>query len=163
MDSFITTFHIDWKIIVAQGFNFVVVFSVLYLLALKPLRTLMSERSERIAKGLEDAKKNQEILIASEKEKEEVIRNARIQANEIFEGAKKEAELKKTEMIGIAQKDVENMINNAKKMLESEKVKMVEEAKQEIVSLVVKATEKLLESHKDDSYEDKALKQIKNI
>jgi F-type H+-transporting ATPase subunit b len=163
MDSFITTFHIDWKIILAQGINFSIVFSVLYFLALKPLKTLMKDRSEHIAKGLEDAKKNKDLLITSEKEHEEIVRTARAQANEIFTEAKKEAELKKTEMIGIAQKDVENMINNAKKILEIEKVKMVEEAKGEIVSLVVKATEKLLESHKDESYEKKVLSQINKI
>jgi DNA polymerase len=49
------------------------------------------------------------------------------------------------------------------KILEAEKNKMIEEAKGEIVSLVVKATEKLLESHNDESFDKKALEQIKKI
>jgi F0F1-type ATP synthase membrane subunit b/b' len=49
-------------------------------------------------------------------------------------------------MLAEASHEVETMIANGKKRLEAEKAKMVEEAKQEIVSLVVRSTEKLLES-----------------
>ena len=66
-------------------------------------------------------------------------------------------------MVENANKEVEQMIASGKKMLEAEKIKMVEEAKNEIVSLVVKATEKLLESHDDESFNKKALEQIKKI
>ena len=45
----------------------------------------------------------------------------------------------------------------------SEKIKIVEEAKGEIVSLVVKATEKLLESHQDEKFDEKAINQIKKM
>ena len=56
MESIISTFHIDWKIIIAQMINFVIVFVVLYIFALKPLSKLMKERGEKIAKGIDDAK-----------------------------------------------------------------------------------------------------------
>ena len=54
MDSIINTFHIDWKIIIAQAVNFGIVFVVLYIFALKPLNKLMAERAEKIKKGVED-------------------------------------------------------------------------------------------------------------
>lgn len=163
MDSFIGTFHIDWKIIVAQVINFAIVLFILQFLALKPLKKLMKERSERIEGGLSDAAKNAEILKNTKKEYDEIISKARIEAHDIFQEGKKEAEEKKKEMIESAGKEVENMINNGKKVLEAEKSKMIEEAKEEIVSLVVKATEKLLESHNDSSFDKKALEQIKKI
>src|SRR3989344_4480411 len=75
MESIISTFHIDWKIIIAQMVNFAVVFAVLYVYALKPLSKLMKERSEKIEGGLLDAKKSQELLGQATKEhKENVIR-----------------------------------------------------------------------------------------
>lgn len=163
MDSFITTFHIDWKIIIAQAINFVIVFSVLYFLALKPLKKLMAERTENINKGIEDAKTNSTLLSQTKKEYEEVISKAREEAHTIFQNGKKEAEAKKTLMIEEASKEVESMIANGKKILESEKVKMIEEAKKEIVSLVVKATEKLLNDNDNKEYNDKALNQIKKM
>ena len=57
MDSLISTFHIDWHLIVAQLVNFAVVILVLWRFALKPLGKLMDERGQTIAGGLENAKK----------------------------------------------------------------------------------------------------------
>jgi F-type H+-transporting ATPase subunit b len=149
MDSIISTFHIDWKIIIAQAINFVVVFVVLYIFALKPLSKLMKERSEKIAEGVENAKKNDAMLKATQVEYEEVLAKARIEANKIFQDGKKEVEAKKTIMLEEAKNEVQRIIENGKKSLQSEKVKMVEEAKKEIVTLAMLATEKLIKSKQD--------------
>ena len=163
MDSFIETFHIDWKIIIAQGINFTIVLFVLYFLIVKPLKKLMKERSETISGGLNDAKVNAELLLNTKKEYDQIITKARTEAHTIFQEGKTEAESKKAEMIENAKKEVEIMISNGKKMLESEKAKIIEEAKKEIVSLVVLSTEKLLESHPDNNFEGKAIGHIKKI
>ena len=163
MESFISTFHIDWKIIIAQAINFVIILSVLYLFALKPLKKMMSERTSRIEKGIEDAKTNSEMLANTQKEYDTVLAKAKTEAHEIFQEGKREAEQKKAELLENASKEVEAMITNGKKILEAEKVKMVEEAKKEIVTLVVKATEKLLESEDNNSYEAKTIEKIKKM
>jgi F-type H+-transporting ATPase subunit b len=144
MDSIISTFHIDWKIIIAQAINFAIVFAVLYFYALKPLSKLMAERAEKIAKGIIDAKKNSETLNKTEKEYEDALSRARREADVIFQNAKKEAEVKKTEMLEKTKTEVASMIEAGKKSLEAEKVKMVSEARGEIISLVMLSTEKLL-------------------
>ncbi len=163
MDSFISTFHIDWKILIAQAINFGIVFLLIYFFALKPLKKVMGERTKSIEGGISDAKNNAIILEKTKQEYNDIVAKARNEAHTIFQEGKKEAENKKAEMLEIAQKEVETIISNGKKILETEKVKMVEEAKKEIVSLVVLATEKLLESHKDESFEKKAVDQIKKI
>lgn len=163
MDSFIETFHIDWKIIIAQGINFVVVLFVLYFLLVKPLKKLMKERTENIQGGLHNAKVNAELLSKTKKEYDIIISNARAEANVIFQEGKHEAELKKTEMMENAKKEVDNMILNGKKVLESEKAKIIEEAKQEIVSLVVLSTEKLLESNANEKFDTTAINKIKKM
>lgn len=149
MDSIISTFHIDWKIIIAQAINFGVVFVVLYIFALKPLSKLMAERSEKIAKGIDDAKTNASLLTKTEAEYNEILLKARAEANKIFQDGKKEAENEKTLMLEKAKNEVIIVIENGKKVLEVEKVKIVEEAKKEIVSLTMLATEKLISSKKD--------------
>jgi F-type H+-transporting ATPase subunit b len=163
MDSLITTFHIDWKIIIAQAINFGIVLLVLYLFALKPLKKLMNERTARIETGVSDAKANALLLANTKKEYDAVLAKAREEAHVLFQEGKKEAEENKAIMLAKAQSDVETMVQNGKKTLEAEKTKMVEEAKSEIVSLVVKATEKLLESHTDESFDQKTLSQIKKL
>lgn len=163
MDSFIETFHIDWKIIIAQAINFVVVLFILNFLLIKPLRKTMKEREEKITGGLNDADKNAKLLEKTKKEYDSIILNAKSEANTIFQEGKREAMTKKTEMLENAQKEVELMIQNGKKTLESEKIKMVEEAKQEIVSLVVSATEKLLASENNDKFNQKTINQMKEM
>jgi F-type H+-transporting ATPase subunit b len=163
MDSFISTFHIDWKIMIAQAINFIIVFLVLYFLAVKPLQKIMSERTITIEKGLKDAKDNALVIENSRKEYENVIAKAKNEAHTLFQEGKKEAEIKKTDMIEEAKIMVENMIASGKKTLEAEKAKMVEEAKAEIVSLVVKATERLLEQTADSKLDDKLTKKLVDL
>lgn len=163
MESFITTFHIDWKILIAQAINFGIIFAVLYFFALKPLKKVMSERTNVIEKGIADAKHNAELITSTKKEYEEVISKARAEAHELFQEGKKDAEAKKAEIVAKAQSEVEAMIASGKKSLESEKAKMVEEAKAEIVSLVVAATEKVLNDKEDGSITDKAVKKVNHI
>ena len=149
MESIISTFHIDWKIIIAQAVNFGVVFVVLYIFALKPLSKLMAERSEKIAKGIDDAKANANLLEKTRAEYDEALQKARLEANKIFQDGKKEAEAKKTLMLEEAKKETTTIIENGKKMLEAEKTKMVEDAKKDIVNLAMLATEKLLSTKQD--------------
>jgi F-type H+-transporting ATPase subunit b len=149
MESIIGTFHIDWKIIIAQALNFGIVFVVLYVFALKPLSKLMNERSEKIAKGIDDAKTNEQLLTKTRAEYDAVLVQARVEANKIFQDTKKEAENEKMLMLEKAKQEVETTIENGKKTLAVEKAKIVEEAKKEIVSLTMAATEKLLSSKQD--------------
>ena len=149
MDSIISTFHIDWKIIIAQAINFGVVFVVLYIFALKPLSKLMAERSQNIAKGIDDAKTNAVLLEKTAKEYENALAKARLEADKIFQDGKQEALNKKATMLEEAKKEVASIIENGKQTLESEKIMMLEEAKKEVINLAMLATKKLLASKED--------------
>ncbi len=149
MESIISTFHIDWKIIIAQAINFGVVFVVLYIFALKPLSKLMKERSEKIGKGIDDAKTNAELVAKAKIQYDEAIAKAKNEANKIFQDGKKEAEAKKSAMLEEAKKEVEAIITNGRKTLEADKVKIVEEAKKDIATLATLASEKILSSKPD--------------
>ena len=149
MESIISTFHIDWKIIIAQAVNFGVVFVVLYIFALKPLSKLMAERAEKIASGINDAKKSNELLQkATEEYKENTIklRKVSIEAQKELE---RDLEKLRNENLERIKADNDEWIKNRTKQMEVEKVKMVEEAKGEVVNLAIIATEKLLSSKKD--------------
>lgn len=163
MESIISTFHIDWKIIIAQAVNFAIVFAVLYQYALKPLNKLMDERRDKIEKGVSDAKANAETLKRTKEEHEAVLSKARGEAEAIFQAGKKDAETKKTEMLEKTKLEVSTMIENGKKTLEVEKNKMVEEARKEIANLAIQATEKLLQGKLDKHFDDKSAKELNHL
>lgn len=163
MESIISTFHIDWKIMIAQAINFGIVFVALYIFALKPLAKLMTERSEKIAKGFNDAKTNAILLEQTRTEYEAVLSRAKTEANKIFQDGKKEAEARKTVMLEEAKKEVAITIENGKKMLEAEKTKMISEARNEIINLTIKATEKLIGSRVDESSAEEAIRELNDL
>ena len=163
MESIINTFHIDFKIIFAQIFNFGIVFVVLYIYALKPLNKLMKERSEKIAQGIDDAKSNAEVLKNTKAEYEKIVAKARNEADKIFQEGKKEAEIKKTSILEKTKDEVAIMIENGKKNLENEKIKMVGQATEEISSLSVKIAEKILGNKINESFDEKTMKELNKI
>lgn len=149
MESIVSAFHIEWSSIISQMVNFGVVFAVLYIFAIKPLQTLMEERTGRISRGVEDAKANAEILERTQREYEDALKKAREDANNIFQQGKKEAEAKRAAMLEEASKEVSSMIEGGKRSLAREKSKMVDEARSEIVALAAIATEKLIKEKVD--------------
>jgi F-type H+-transporting ATPase subunit b len=163
MESIINTFHIDLKIIIAQIINFGIVLAVLYFYALKPLNKIMKERSEKIEKGMSDAKSNAEILNNTKAQYEEALTKARKEADKIFQEGKKEAEAKKILMLEKTKEEVAIMIEGGKKNLENEKIKMVNEAKEEITSLSIKIAEKILGKKIDGAFDEKTIKELNNI
>lgn len=144
MQEFIQTFHIDWKLMIAQVINFGLVFLALYLLATKPLKKLIKERGQEIETGLNDAKENAVLLEQTKKEYAEVLTKARLEAQKVFEKGKKEALAKGESMLSEAKAEVDKILENGKKALETEKVKMVGEAKNELASLAILAAHKIM-------------------
>jgi len=123
----------------------------------------MKERSEKIEKGISDAKSNAEILNNTKAEYEEVLAKARKEADKIFQDGKKEAESKKALMLEKAKEEVAILIEGGKKNLENEKLKIIGEAKEEIASISIKIAEKILSSKIDGSFDEKTMKELKNI
>jgi F-type H+-transporting ATPase subunit b len=146
MEALISTFHIDWKLMVAQIINFVLVFLALYFLAAKPLKKLIEERTEEITTGLLSGEENKTLLENTKKEYDAVLLKARTEAHELLQETKQEATARKAEMLEQAKAEVALMIENGKKTLEAEKAKMVADAKNEVASLVIQATEKVLQN-----------------
>lgn len=163
MEALISTFHIDWKLMVAQIINFILVFLAIYLLAAKPLRKTIEERTKEIETGLANSKKNREILENTKKEYEETMLKARNEAGEFIKNAREENELKKKEMLENTNKEVLAMIENGKKSLEKEREIMMASVKKEIVDLVIATTEKVLEEKIDSKYKDKVIKELSNL
>ena len=87
MDSLVSTFHLDLGLFLAQAVNFAIVLAVLYYFAFKPIAKVMNERSEKIEKSLADAKEIEAKLADTEKERQEVINEAKKAASLLLEEA----------------------------------------------------------------------------
>lgn len=160
MENLIETFHIDLKLIIAQMFNFAVVFLVLYWFAFKPIAKVMSERTNKIEKSLDDAKKIETKLAQAQTEFNQTITEAKQQANALLTKAGQESDAKKAEMIVRAKEEIGQIINKEKQKMQAEKAQTLKEIKQETADLVILTVEKIL-GEKVDAKKDKEI--IKKI
>ena len=144
MESIISTFHIDWKIIIAQAINFGVVFVVLYIYALKPLSKLMKERSEKIETGINDAKKSGELLQKAAEEYKQNTTKLRVMALDAQKELGKELEQLRAENLNRIKADNDEWTKKRIAQMEIDKKALVESAKGEVVTLAILAAEKIM-------------------
>lgn len=164
MDTIIEAFHVDVKILIAQAFNFAIVFAVLYYFVFKPLTKVMNDRSKKIEKSLEDAQKIDAKLIKTEEEYKKVIADAKKEANDIIKRANEDAEKRKQDMVVKAREEIGQAINEEKAKIQIEKAAVLKELKKEVADLVLVSLEKVL-GEKVDSKKDAEMikKTMKNL
>lgn len=156
MQELINTFHIDIKLIVAQLINFAIVLFVLYKFAYGPILKMMTERTEKIEKGITDAENAGAKLKEIEEKEKAVLTEARKQAQEIISSAEAVANKSKEEIVVAAKEQSERILAEAEKKIEAEKTQMMQEVKGQIASLVISATSKIIDE-KLDSEKDKVI------
>ncbi len=157
MDSLLGTFHINLQGVIFQVINFAIVFAVLYFAAIRPLMKMLDKRSAEIAQGLSDAKRNAELVSASELAYKAEIEKARKEAYEIVQSAKKDAESKREEAVSETSKQVERMLSEGKAELGREKETIIKEAQKQMTGVVIDAAEKALDDVLADGALDKQL------
>ena len=166
MDELIKTFHIDWKLLIAQLINFGIVLFVVYRFVLKPLSKTMDQRTKEIEKSLDDAKKIESNLAKIEQEREEKILAARKEAQEIVKRAEKQGEVQGQQMVSEAKKEVQTIVAATREQLAQEKHQIIKEIKSEVSELVVMATKKVLEKtgkkEIDQKLVEESLKELKH-
>lgn len=156
MDSIISTFHLDLKLIIAQLVNFLIVALVLWYFALKPLIKVMQDRTTKIENSLAQAKEIETNLAKANLDRQQMLNQTQKEAEDIINKAKTLAESKKKEMVSLAKQEVEKVVADGKIQINEEKEKMMVDLKNEVADLVVLATEKLLQK-KVDTKQDKEL------
>jgi len=156
MDELIRKLGIDWKLLLAQIVNFVILFLVLKKFLYKPLINLMNRRREKIIDGLEKAKRGEEEFAKIAELKERELAKIQKEAEGLIQKAKEIGDKKQHEILKEAEEKTKKIVEEARGRIEIEKEKMLKEVRQDIANLVVNATEKILKE-KIDEKKDKEL------
>ena len=156
MSLLLSKLGIDWKLLIAQIVNFLVLLFVLWKFAYGPILAMLEKRQKKIEKGLADADEAHKKLVESEERQKEILKNARVEAKDIVEKAREQAEKAKSEIAAESKVQAEKIIISAKSEIEQEKQKTIAEIKSEIGGLVAAATEKIV-GEKMDGKKDKEM------
>lgn len=152
----LTKLGIDWKLLLAQIVNFVILLAILYKFLYKPVIKLLEDRQAKIEKSLKQAEEIQKNLYTSEGEKAKVLEAARGEAGKIVAESREMAIKVRDEMLNKAKMEAANIVDSGKKELLAEKETMMRDAKTELADILKMAAEKIIKE-KLDSERDAAL------
>lgn len=147
---------INWKLLLAQAVNFLILLYVLKRFAYQPLLRLLDERSRKIEKGLADAEAAREKLATSLEEEKKILATAREEARRTLEQAEANAKKRDAALLAETKGKIDKMITDADAHLAEEKSKLIREAKAELTSVVLLGLEKMLRE-KVDADRDRTL------
>jgi ATP synthase F0 subunit b len=160
MNDLIATFHIDWKLMLAQIFNFALVFVILYFIAIKPLRKVIRDRHTDITTGLENAEKSKVALSEAEETKKEIEKEARMKAVDTLTKAEEDGKGIVAQAQVDAEKEKQGILENGRAMVDKERESMIKELNTETAKAVVMSVEKILKNTMTGEKSEKIIKEI---
>lgn len=155
MGELVTTFGIDWKLLLANSLTFFLVLWILRKFAFRPIMDALDRRQQTIRSGLDAAKQSQTELAAIQHEKEVVLKAAKSEALAIVHEAKQQGEATRQKLVDQANAEAQATIERTKTLLDRERHDMVKRAKGELADLVVAATAKVLDTTVDEKMRGK--------
>ena len=121
MDELVKTFHIDWKLLIAQIVNFTIVLVVLWHFAFKPLSKVMNKRTIDIEQSLKNAEEVEKKLKQAAEAKDKIVIDAKKEAQAILEKSNQDAEKIKNDKLQETRTEMEKIAAKTKAELVSEK------------------------------------------
>ena len=157
-DSLFRIIGFDGQLIfdsIITGINVFILFFLLSYFLFNPVQKVLKNRSEKIKKEIENAKKQEEDAIALKAEYEKKLADTRIEVETIVEDARKNANKLSESIIADAKTEAQNIINRGNKEVEQEKAKAVDELKNQVISISTLIASKIIKENVDTKREDK--------
>ena len=134
---------IDWRLLIAQLVNFLILFFLLKKLLYKPVLDLLERRRVLIADGLRDAERSKERLAGIEGERKQVIEQAEGERRRVLETAALEAEQLHHQRLQAAANEAATVIVRAKEEAERLRQELLAEVRREVGDLVLRISRKV--------------------
>ncbi len=148
MESLLDAFGIDWKLLTAQLVNFGVLFVALTWLLYKPVMKTLDERSQKIAKGVEDAELASLKAATADEDAAKVVKGAETEAETIVSSARDLAGTEKARIVKEADARAAQIAADADARAKETAAKALRDSEKEVARLAVLAAEKILRDTK---------------
>ena len=136
---------------------FLIIWVVLAKFAWPQILSMMDERGKRIQESLDEAETTKKKAIASRKEYDELVTDARRKSADIVLEARKDAEAERARIIEAAHKEAENIIAKAHANAEDERNAIYAAAAASIADLSVSVASKIVGETLDQDGEQRRL------
>lgn len=148
---------INWGDIVFQLVMFIILLVLLKIFAWKPLMGIMQQREQHVANEIDAAEKSKQEASKLVEEQRNLLKEARQEAQNLIEGAKKQGDLQREEIIAIARTESERIKEAAKLEIEQQKEKAVAAIREQVAHLSVLIASKVIEKNLSAQDQDKLI------
>jgi F-type H+-transporting ATPase subunit b len=136
--------------LLSQIANFAVLAFLLQRFAYKPLLRMFDERRQRIEKGLEDARLAEEARANAESERQQILDQARTEAQGIVAEANQRGEAQAAKIVEEAQGQAQGILGEARTEAQAERNRMLGEMRGQISALSIAAANQLIGASLDE-------------
>ncbi len=144
MTEILTTFGIDWKLLLINAINFALALGVLWYFLYQPILRVLEERREKVSRGVKDAEAAQAKLQEVESSRGAALAAAGKEADSILAAARSAGAEKGRELSAQAEGAAAALLRDAETEAQELKHRAIEESKQEVAKLVVLGLEKVM-------------------
>ena len=136
--------------LLSQIVNFAILAIMLRVLAYKPILNVLDKRRERIVKGLEDARLAEEARANAETERQQILDQARAEAQGVVAEANQRGEAQAAKIVGEAQSQAQTILEEAGGEARVERDRMLGEMRGQISALAIAAANQLIGTTLDE-------------
>ena len=144
MNDLIHAFGIDWKLIIVQSVNFLVMLGILSYFVYGPVMRMLRERAAKVAQGLTDAEVARKDREAVSAERSGIIAEAQHEAEKIVARAQDEGKTERNTIVKSAQDRAQQIVKDGELAADEERRRALKESEAEVARAAVLAAEKIL-------------------
>lgn len=137
-----------------QGIAIAILFLFLSNVLFEPVQKVLNNRREKIKQDIESATKDKEDAATLKAEYDEKLKSVDKEKEEILANARRAAQKKEAEIIEEAHAEATRIMNRAKQEIELEKAKVSDDMRKEIVRVATAMAAKIIEQQIDESKQD---------
>jgi F-type H+-transporting ATPase subunit b len=142
VESILSTFGIDWRLLLVNMVNFGVLLVGLWYFLYGPVMQMLDERKQKVAEGVDAAEQAKNALADIEKGRDAKLAQAAQEADDVVARARAAGAAKEKELREQAQRQAESLLKDAQIQAAELKSKALAESKQEVAKLIVLGMEK---------------------
>lgn len=148
---------IDWKILLGQIVNFVILLFLLKRFALKPFLAILEKRRNKIEEGIKNSQEAEKSLAKIRTVAQDIKQKGENEAREIVGAAEARAKSKAEEIMLKVNEEKKKAIEEAKKIIQKETEEEAKKRERETIEAAFALTEKFLKEKLDENKDKKII------
>lgn len=143
MQQILTTFGIDWHLLLINAVNFGLLLLVLWYFLYAPVMKMLEERRTKVAQGVRDAQEAANKLAEIAQSRAATLAKAGKEADGVVAAAHATGAAKERELLSKGEAAAATLLRDAEAQATELKARAIEESKQEVAKLIVLGMEKM--------------------